>query len=662
MRQESSRQSPRIDASHSTSNQTPKEHIHIPPDDRERSRSEAGERRSRTSRSDDHDQRKIETSKPERSSRPRDESTSATVDQPSNRPTESQPNPNPRTERSVRPRDDSQSNVNATGQHLPRTPTAPLSQPRDVAGNRPKTPDGPRNNLESSQANQLGSRPTNHRDIHQTRQLRYDPNRPMNASNVRPTPGFRAPPPTGPRASTMSGMAVNTGGANVPRPPHIGRTVGMNDPIRGTSTMAARPSPPPSERAEQSTLSSAPPMLSMNPERSSMLRQAVQNETSKVQRPPNTIEPRLSRSRTTQSESSSSAPQRDTSHTTETPRGPSDWRGRPKRDLQDDDPRRLSRGPDSWADGGEESDRPARSAENPRLASSQQPESTKEASVKARTTREKDGKDSSDSLRTSRETRQDREKSDVAEGRRIKTPISTNTGDRESSSRTRGLPSADSQQERPRTSTISESKPVARNAQETKESGSRQQKENLPVERRSSHREKTDVTSREQKDLASKEQKPASHRDEESMRRRDDRDTTSRSRREEPRESRHDRPREGHHGRVSSRRSPSRTRSDRGDKERDRENDRRNGSRRESRDVDHREKERPLRESDHRREAPERERSSRDRDSDSRRGSRKHERDKSADGLDRGTRSADLGESSTGGDSALPNKRRRVLR
>ena len=584
----------------------------------------------------------------------------------SNRPTESQLNPNPRIERSVRPRDDSQSNVNATGQHLARMPAAPLSHPRDVAGNRPKTPDGPRNNLEPSQAGLVGSRATNHREIHQTRQLRYDPNRPMNTSNVRPTPGFRAPPPTGPRASAMSGMAINTQGANAPRPSHIGRTIGMNDPIRGTGTSAARPSPPPNERAEQSTSSSAPPTLSMNPERSSILRQAsrdVQNDTSKIQRPPTTIEPRLSRSRTSKSELSSSAPQRDPSRTTEAPRGPSDWRGRPKRDLQDDDPRRLSRGPDSWADGGEESDRPALSVEeNPRLASSKQPESTKEASVKARTSRERDGKDSIDGLRTSRETRQDREKSDVAEGRRTKTPISTDTGDRESSSRTRGLPSVDSQQERARTSTTSESKPVTRNAQETKESGARQQKENLPVERRSSHREKTDVISREQKDLASKEQKPTSHRDEESMRRRDDRDTTSRSRREEPRESRHDRPREGHHGRVSSRRSPSRTRSDRGDKERDRETDRRNGSRRESRDIDHREKERPPRESEHRREAHERDRSSRDRESESRRGSRKHERDKSADALDRGTRSGDLGETSTGGDSALPNKRRRVAR
>jgi hypothetical protein len=597
--------------------------------------------------------------------RSRDESTPSTVDQSSNRLTESQLNPNLRTERSVRPRDDSQSNVDASVQHLARMPAALLSQPRDVAGNRPKTPDGPRNNLESSQAGQLGPRSSSHRDIHQTRQQRYDPNRHMNTSIVRPSPGFRAPPPTGPRASAMSGMAANTQGANALRPPHIGRAIGMNDPIRGTSTPSAKPSPPSNERAEQSTSSSAPPTLSINPERSSMLRHGSrdeQNETSKVQRS-STTEPRLSRSRTTQSELSSSAPQRDPAHTAEAPRGPSDWRGRPKRDLQDDDPRRLSRGPDSWADGGEESDRPARSVEeNPRLASSKQPESSKEVSVKARTTREKDAKDSSDGLRPSRETRQDREKSDVAEGRRTRTPISIDIADRESSSRTRGLPPADDQQERTRTSTTSESKPMTRNAQEAKESGSRQQKENLPMERRSSYREKTDVTSREQKDLASKEQKPVSHRDEESIRRRDDRDATSRSRREEPRESRHDRPREGHHGRVSSRRSPSKTRSDRGDKERDRENDRRNGSRRESRDIDHREKERPPRESDHRREAHERERSSRDRESESRRGSRKHERDKSADALDRGTRSGDLGEISTGGDSALPNKRRRVIR
>ena len=242
-------------------------------------------------------------------------------------------------------------------------PAALLGQPRDIAGIRPKTPDGPRNNLESSQAGQLGPRSSNHRDIHQTRQQRYDPNRPMNTSIVRPSTGFRAPPPTGPRASAMSGMAVNTQGANALRPPHIGRAIGMNDPIRGTSTSSAKSSPPSNDRAEQSTSSSAPPTLSINPERSSMLRHGSrdeQNETSKVQRPSTTIEPRLSRSRTTQSELSNSAPQRDPAHTAEAPRGPSDWRGRPKRDLQDDDPRRLSRGLDSWADGGEESDRPAR--------------------------------------------------------------------------------------------------------------------------------------------------------------------------------------------------------------------------------------------------------------------------------------------------------------
>lgn len=643
--------------------QSPKEQLNNEQDYRDRSKSDIMDRKSRILRLDDQE-RKPENTRPDRSSRLRDDPYTVTEDQSSGQRTtgisDHSTNPSPRMERSAKGRDDSKENIGGSGQGQYLTARQPVSnqnQGRDIQGNRPRTPDGPRNNLDSVSPSQRAS---NHRDLQPTRTMRYDPPRP-NIINPRPAQGFRAPPPTGPRASVISGMAANTQMVNASRQQHLGRTGGTNEPMRATNTFPIKPSLV-SERIDASMSPSTSSIAGINPEKPSMPRQSsrnVQNEPSKVQQTSLTVsESRSTRSHASQSDISNPSLQNDSAQATETPRGPSDWRSRPKRDLQDDDPLRLSRGPDNWADEGEEFSRPARALDvNVRSTRSKRPESREEVStLKARTTQQREEKDNNESQRTSRDPH---DKIEVSEGRRTRTPIHVDVNDRDSTSRTRLTTSANSQQERLRQSTTSQSKSTGDSAREGKEFTSRDQKENQPVERRGVHR---DVTSREQKDLASKEQKLASHRDDETMRRRDDREASSRARREEPRESRHDRPREGHHGRISSRRSPSRTRDDRGDKrDKDRESDRRNGSRRESRELEHREKEKP-RELEHRRDAHERDRSTRERDTENRRGSRKHEREKSTDALDRGSRSGDTVDSPGTGDSSLPNKRRRVGR
>src|SRR5208282_3592896 len=108
----------------------------------------------------------------------------------------------------------------------------------DIQGNRPRTPDGPRSNLESVSSSQRAS---NHRDLQPTRTTRYDPARP-NIINPRPVQGFRAPPPTGPRASVISGMPANTQMVNPSRQQHLSRTVGTNEPMRATNAFPIKPS------------------------------------------------------------------------------------------------------------------------------------------------------------------------------------------------------------------------------------------------------------------------------------------------------------------------------------------------------------------------------------------------------------------------------------
>jgi hypothetical protein len=541
---------------------------------------------------------------------------------------------------------------------MTRTGSGGPNQTRSGPISRPRTPEGPRANLDPAR-DLTSPRGPALRDGQPPRQLRYDS---IRSNNGRPAPGFRAPPPTGPRASAPPPISGPPQSINSSRPQHSGRLVG---PVQVAPV--SRPSPP-QDRLDQASSSTAS-ALGMNPERAAMIGitgRDSQTDNTSSQRSSGGNDPRAAKSHSAVTDSSAAVPSREVNQSSEVPRGPSEWRGRPKRDLQDEDPRRLSRGPDVWDNNGSsETERPSRSDEKVRSTSSRQHESPKEApSTRARSTREREEQDHNDASRSSRE--QERERSDTSEGRKIRAAAAKpDVNEREVNTRTR-MSSLNSRSEQTRNvatpHTRIASSTSAREARETpKETSARDAKENVHAEKKSVHRDRTESSSREVKELAPRDQKAVNPRDDEPVKRREDREPPSRSKKEESRELRHDRLRDGHHGRTTgSRRSPSRTLSDRGEKkDRERESERRGASRRETRDTEHREKERPARESEHRRD---RERSNRDRDSDNRRGSRKHDRDKSDDGLDRGTRSGDVGEGSTAGDSALPSKRRRVER
>jgi hypothetical protein len=564
-----------------------------------------------------------------------------------------------RTDRSTRSRDGPQQDQKAAidpTQDTRRSVPIASSQVRPVPENRPRTPEGPRASADTrgnDTSNQKG--PVQH-DIHPARPSRYEPAR-ANIPSARPTQGFRAPPPTGPRGSVLPGMSPPVPPFSNARPQHLGRNLTSLEPLRGVlSTTPAPKRSPPHERPEQgkgSDTSGTTP-LAVHPDRAAMLglsNRDAHAESNKLQRSAVTAESRSSRVRTSQADVPTS--KLDPSvPPSKAPRGPSDWRGRPNRDLQDEDPRRLSRATDNWSHEGNESERPIRvSEEHPKSA---QPQGTEEArevvgSGKERRERDREEQGQKEDRRAAREARKEGTVVDLRKATRSDIDDRDNTGRNRSSTK--------SQHESSSALTKSEA------ARPADSSISRGQKEMLSAETRSGPREHQDTTSREAKDLSARDQKPTSQRQEEPQRRKDDRDAVARSKRDDPKESRHERSRENHHGRSSARRSPSRSHSDRGDKkERERDSERRNGSRRENRDLDHRERDRPQRESEHRRDARDRDRSGRERDSESRRASRKHERDKSADALDRGGKSGETGDGSVGGDSTLPIKRRRVLR
>jgi hypothetical protein len=605
------------------------------------SRMEDPSRRSRGSREHDTDQRKSSVTT-DRPSQAQDSADSrAAVSQQNTRSHATRDNQTKPVSRTVDPATSEQSQI-------PRNGPVNSNQPRSAPVSRPRTPEGPRNAMDPSRDLQSPRGPAL-RDGQPPRTLRYDPR----TNNGRPAPGFRAPPPTGPRASGPP-ISAPSQNVNPPRPPHLVRPVG---PI--SNAPVSRPSPP-QDRPEQ-TSSSTGAAIIINPERAVRLPGGGRDGQTDHQRStsgPDLRGPAIS-------DNSATVSSRDVNQSSEVPRGPSDWRGRPKRDLQDEDPRRLSRAPEVWDNnkGTPDSERSSRSDEKGRTASSRHDAPKEGAGTRTRTAREKDEQkdehDHHDSARVSRESRQEHTRSETLEGRKGRIAARSDVNDREVSSRTREPISLNTRSEQARN--IPPPPPrgtSSTNVRETRDPPGRESKENLPVEKRP-HRDRTETSSRETKELTSKDQKGVPPREDE-PKRRDERESQSRSKKDEPRELRHERARDGHHGRTSSRRSPSRTLSDRGEKkDRERESERRSSNRRETRDAEHRDKDRPARESEHRRDT--RERSTRDRDGDSRRGSRKHERDKSDDGLDRVLRSGDVGDGSTGGDAA-PTKRRRTER
>lgn len=523
------------------------------------------------------------------------------------------------------------------------------------ADNRPRTPEGPRGN-DNGQTSSPNVRGSGQRDVPPTRPMRYEAAR-SNNPPLRSGQGFRAPPPTGPRASTVPSISAQGSTLSAARTQGSARTAANNDFPRGPTTSGPRSTPPP-ERSDvtSSTRSTGP---GMNPDRAAMLGlSSRESDAIALTNSGSARESSIGRNRTASIEGPVRSSSKENLHPSDAPRGPSDWKGRAKRDIQDEDPRRLSRGPDTWEHAPPESERQGhRLDETGRSVVPKSYESQKESSTsKSRAAHDKDVEEPDDPSRTTQRSRT-ANRNDVPNARRTR---ATSTGNRETDVRPLRSSGHNTQSNNHMVTNTTENKAEISVAGREKEDSS---SHNHKGRESSARRAPLGVTpSREQKEVP-RDSKTTSHRgDDDSLHRRDERETT-RSRKDDSRDSRHDRSRDVHHLRASTRRSPSRSNSDRAEKkDRERESDRRNGSRRDGRESEHRDKDRPVREFEHRRDGRDRDRSGRDRETESRRGSRKHERDRSAEALDRGTRPGEAGESSITGDSLLPNKRRRVVR
>jgi THO complex subunit 2 len=501
------------------------------------------------------------------------------------------------------------------GHPPPNAPSSTLSQAVGVSqetneSSRSRIGGGPRNVLDMSQAS--NHRSTVYRDQHQSQR---QPSRPASAGTLAPPFGFRGPPPTGPRASTVS-TPSNPSGTGVPisrqqQPPQL-RASGQSDPKKLVATQDAKPLPSVTPKVD--SIPAAPAVV--DPER----------------------------------RDSSSAAERGSRKPSDSQKLPADQHSA-KSNLHDDD-RRLPRPTDVSRDRITEANRLTRTSIEDRGSVTS---ATKDS---ASGTKHRSGREREERTQSSNDGRKDSEPLEPKESRRSRMPTRSDTNEREVTARSRGTATATLERGRP---TVSEVRPVApTGGHEVKDNGPHEPKEGQPIEKRGSHREKSDSLQRDQKDGISKDQKSSGYRDDDGAKRRDERDASNR-RRDDPRESRHERPRDSHHERGTSRQSPTRTVGERGNekRERERETERRSSNRRdgrEGRDSENREKDKSSREADHRRD--ERERSGRERESESRRGSRKHERDRSSDMQDRRTRSGN-GETAVTNES---NKRRRVLR
>ena len=465
----------------------------------------------------------------------------------------------------LRGRDEVQSHIGGSDQHrISRVPSTTSAQGEDNSGRRVRTPEGPRANVDITASNSPGQRNAAQRDPQSLRHPRYDTSRTANVNTQRSIQGFRAPPPTGPRSAAISGGLSTLATVNISRQQQqqSGRSVGAESQRTG-SNLPPRASGPSSGKSEVGASSSITPihLSDRNPPRSSSHRDSQSDPTNLA------MASESRRLSTTQSD-----PNKKTDHIQASDSSrPTDWRGRQNRDIQDEDPRRLSRGPDNTVDESDTVSRPVRQAdETTRSALLKHPESAKEPVLNtSRVPRDKDERDYNQSSRQTREPRPENEKAEVGDGKRTRT---TRTESSETSGRMRGNPSATGQSERAKVSSGNDSKPTETgNTLESRKSFPRDPKETIPAERRESHKEKAESSSREPKDSTSKEQRSTrSHREDDSGRRREERDGSTRTQREDTRDSRNDRTRPSHHAQVSSRRSPSKTHSDRGDRERKR--------------------------------------------------------------------------------------------
>jgi hypothetical protein len=493
---------------------------------------------------------------------------------------------------------------------------------------RTRTPDGPRSVNMDTFRNNPQSRAPNFWEPGQQRAGRYESTRTVSRET-----GFRAPPPTGPRAGSFTGTAISTS-------THV-TTNRIHQPARSStgSDTTHGPKGPTMPYGPDRTSVSIPPSANqaITPNigyPSTILR--AEYETDSLQR---------SAASALSVESDTMTTRRENRSPHDVPRGPSEWRGRSKRDLQDDDPRRLSRNSDTWGIGGE---------------SQRQPTRNSEGEIKGR---ERDVRKGSHKEQGSGETLS-HYPPEVAR------PISRSEQGR--------LEQNDDQKRGPQTypeniplpevlvreRTQLGHPPSPRPENKRDHKPSRNAKDMIPVntdparaEGRGGNRGRVDTAFHaEQQDLSVKVQKPPNNRDEDSVRRMEEQESLSRNRKDEPKESRHG-SRDGHHLHPS-RRSPNRGQSERGDRrDRGKETERLSGSRRDSRDFGHRERTRSSRETGHRRDG--RDRTGGEREADDRRAPRKHDRDNSGDDLDKSGRS---GEDRSAPDPVLASKRRRVER
>ena len=500
---------------------------------------------------------------------------------------------------------------------------------------RPRTPEGPRNGSMEPVRNDIASRRSPTVRDSQTRSLRGETSRPIadKSSN-----GFRAPPPTGPRATSTSASISSM------RTQHAVRVSSGSERSNGASAGAAAQSATSlyehSERSTASTTSGGLSRSILNPGRPGSSTVSG-GEATKHSRSNTTMDSHTSR-RSAPAPSQLLVGRRESALSVEIPRGPSDRRYRSKRDPLDEDPRRLSRTSENWGDAshGVESSARIEDRRMPAIADSSAALSRDSAVEKVEDDSFSGTVPSSRELRTAQVQGEGQDENKPSDGTKPR-------DERE--------PSTD--QSRTQNSKLSGS---ANNRDDRKESSlavdpPSSSREGQSAERRAAHRTKPELSSHsEGRPAPTKDQRTSDSR-EASPRTRADRTSTSRNVKDESKDSRHG-ARESHHRRTT-RRSPSRT-SDR--KERERGTDRLSAVRRENKDFENREREKITREEGSRREGRERDRISRDRDRDDRRSSRKHDRERSADASGKYGRSGE--ERSTADDPNSPVKRRRVAR
>jgi hypothetical protein len=496
-----------------------------------------------------------------------------------------------------------------------RTPT----RPRTPEGPRSVTKDSPRQNVSVSAL--LENPASSSRTEMNRSTASREPNR------------FRVPPPTGPRAASIaaSGSSLRTQNRSASGSERTG-TVGQG--VLNGSSVGVR------EKAENPIGSVAPipgVRLKTNSDRP-LASTTSHGDASRHANSEHSADSQSSTWSRLQTQTQPSASRKESMSSVDVPRGPSEKRYHPKRDLQDEDPRRLSRNP-AWADDFRAPGGSVHEGESRRSNHSSVDEAPSVRALKGTEEQSQSAVPPS-----SRETRQGQVRTTKRD------EIEPKPGNRARDEEALSTSSDCGESLRP----VNVTEHLGAKAEGSDPEGSRQVANGGQDERKiqTLGRAETSIRS-EGKSAVNTEERVANNRDP-SPRPKSEREATPR--RDDSKDSRHI-ARDSHHRRLTHR-SPSRTSTDRNDrKERERGSDKGMTLRRENRDLDNKEK--GFRDEGYRRESRDRERSSRDRSQEGRRSSRKHERDRSSDKSGKHGR---LGEMSSTEDANLPQKRRRVGR